>query len=392
MRWLALGAIASGVVAIGLGGSARAADPGLTKDSIKIGVFGPMTGPASAFGNAQLGIRAVYLDLNEHGGINGRKLEVVLEDTACDPAKGIAATKKLIAQDQVFLLHGGSCSNVVMAIKPDVIASGVPYVVATAANGAITDPVAPNVFQTVATTATMGRTMVDFAMTKPGAKRIALISHSDEWGKSGHDPAVDELKTKFNLAPVADVAFERGSINATPQVLQIKGANPDFIVAILYPAEFAIFVRDASKYGLNVPAMGGQSISIEDTARQVGNPAIMKNVYVFYPLAAQIGEAKLARWVDIFKKYNPGVRVETNGLLGLGGAEAVIEALRRAGPDLTRAKFTAALDNMHSFDSGVLAAPLEFSPTHHAGMNGGATITYVGDKLVLIHKFTDVQK
>lgn len=388
MRWLALGAL----LAICLSGGARAADPGLTKDSIKIGVFGPLTGPAAAFGKAELGIKAVYTDLNEHGGINGRKIEVVLEDTACDPAKGIAATKKLIAQDQVFLLHGGSCSNVVMALKPDVIASGVPYVVATAANAAIADPVARNIFMTVATTATMARTMVDFAVTKPGAKRIAVISHSDEWGKSGHDPALDELKTRFDLTPVADVTFERGSINATPQVLQIRNANPDFVLAFLYPAEFAIFLRDSFKYGMTVPTMGNQAISIEDTAQQVGNPAIMKNVYVFYPLAAQIGDAKLARWVDIFTKYNPGVRLETSSLLGMGGAEAVIEALRQAGPDLTRDKFIAALDNLHKFDTGVLAAPLEFSPQHHTGMNGGATITYVGDKLVLIHKFTDAQK
>ena len=387
-RWQALGA----ALAFCLAGSAQAADPGLTQDSIKIGMFGPMTGPASVFGKNELGIQAVYKDLNEHGGINGRKIETVLEDTACDPAKGIGATKKLIAQDQVFLLHGGSCSNVVMAIKPDVIASGVPFVVAAAANAAITDPVAANVFQTVATTATMGRTMVDFALTKPGAKRIAVISHSDDWGKSGHDPALDELKTKFNLTPVADVAFERGSINATPQVLQIKNANPDFVLAFLYPAEFTIFLRESSKYGLNVPTMGNQAITIEDTAQQIANPAIMKNVYVFYPLAAQIGDPKIAKWVDIFTKYNPGVRIETNGLLGMGGAVAVVEALRRAGPDLTRAKFIDALNTLHNFDTGVLAAPLEFSPTNHSGMKGGATITYVGDKLVLIHKFTDVQK
>src|SRR5487761_1994452 len=269
--WQALGAAAL----LCLAGGAQAADPGLTKDSIKIGIFGPMTGAASSFGKAELGIQAVYKDLDAHGGINGRKIETVLEDTACDPAKGIAAVKKLIAQDQVFMLHGGSCSNVVMALKPDVATSGVPYVVATAASGSITDPIAPNIFQTVATTAVMGRTMVDFAMTKPGARRIAIISHSDEWGKSGHDPAVAELKTKYQLAPVADVTFERGSINATPQVLQIKNAHPDFVLAFLYPAEFAIFLRDSSKYGLHVPTMGNQAISIEDTARQVGNPAIM---------------------------------------------------------------------------------------------------------------------
>jgi len=386
--WQALGA----VVAVCLAGSAQAADPGLTQDSIKIGIFGPMTGPASVFGKNELGIQAVYKDLNEHGGINGRKIETVLEDTACDPAKGIAATKKLIAQDQVFVLHGGACSNVVMAIKPDIAASGVPYVVATAANASIATPITANIFMTVATTATMGRTMVDFAMTKPGAKRIAVISHSDEWGKSGHDPALDELKTKFNITPMADVTFERGSINATPQVLQIKGANPDFVLAFLYPAEFTIFLRDSFKYGLNVPTMGNQAISIEDVAQQVANPAIMKNVYVFYPLAAQIGDAKLAKWVDIFTKYNPGVKLDTSSLLGMGGTMAVIEALRKAGPDLTRAKFIDALNTLHDFNTGVLAAPLEFSPTNHSGMKGGATITYVGDKLVLIHKFTDAKK
>ena len=372
--------------------AAQAADPGITDTTIKIGIFGPMTGAASSFGKAELGIQAVYKDINEHGGINGRKIETVLEDTACDPAKGIAATKKLIAQDQVFLLHGGSCSNVVMAIKPDIAASGVPYVVATAASSQISDPVTANIFQTVATTATMGRTMVDFAMTKPGAKRIAIISHSDEWGKSGHDPAVDELKTKFKLAPVADVAFERGSINATPQVLQIKQANPDFVLAFLYPAEFAIFLRDSFKYGLQVPTMGNQAISIEDTARQVGNPAIMKNVYVFYPLQEQIGDPGMAKWVSIFEKYNPGVRLETSSLLGMGGAMAVIDSLRKAGKDLTRQKFIEAMNNLHEFNTGVLAAPLGFSPQHHAGMNGGATITYVGDKLVLVHTYADAKK
>jgi branched-chain amino acid transport system substrate-binding protein len=388
LRWLTL----SAAMAMCLICGAQAAEPGVTKDSIKIGVFGPMTGAASSFGKAELGIQAVYKDINEHGGINGRKIDTVLEDDACDPAKGIAAVKKLISQDQVFVLHGGSCSNVVMAVKPDITAAGVPYVVGSAASSAIADPVVANIFQTVATTATMARAMVDFAMTKPDAKRIAVISHSDEWGKSGRDPALAELKTKFNLTPVADVTFERGSINATPQVLQIKNANPDFVIALLYPAEFAIFLRDAYKYGLTVPTMGNQAISIEDTARQVGNPAIMKNVYVFYPLAAQIGDPAAAKWVDIFTKYNPGVRLETSSLLGMGGAMAVIEALRNAGPDVTREAFIAAMNNLHDFNTGVLAAPLKFSPEHHTGMDGGTTITYVGDKLVLINEFTDAKK
>ncbi len=372
--------------------AAQAAEPGLTKNSIKIGIFGPLSGPASSFGEAELGIAAVYKDLNAHGGIYGRKIDIVMEDTACNPAKGIAAVKKLLSLDKVFMLHGGSCSDVVMALKPGIAKSGVPYMVATAASTSISKPLAANIFQNVPTTEAMARTEVDFAASKPGPKRVALVSQSDEWGKSGHDPAVDELKSKYHVTPVADVTFERGSIDATPQVLQLKAAKPSFIVTVLYPAPFAIFLRDAAKYGLTTPVIGSQAISIEDTAHQLRNPAEMNRVYVFYPMAAPIESKRMAKWRGIFEKYNPGVRLETSSLLGMGGAEALIAALRKAGPEPTRAKVIAALNGLHRFNTGVMANPVGFSPTDHAGAHGGAMIAYVGKKLVVIRHYAEAPK
>jgi len=85
---------------------------GVTKDTIKIGIMGPFTGNASTYSNAEMGLMAFYKQINDQGGIHGRKIEVVREDTACSEAKGIAAAKKLIYQDKVFMLHGNSCSGV----------------------------------------------------------------------------------------------------------------------------------------------------------------------------------------------------------------------------------------------------------------------------------------
>jgi branched-chain amino acid transport system substrate-binding protein len=361
---------------------------GITNDTIKIGVFGPLTGAAASFGKAELGMMAYYKDVSEHGGINGRKIEVVQEDTACDVAKGIAAVKKLVSQDQVFILHGGSCSNVVLAVEPQIIAVGLPYVVGSAASAQIAVPVHPTVFQPVPNTTIVSQAMVDFAMSRPKAAKIAIVSHSDEWGKSNHDPAVAYLKDKYHLAPSSDMTMERGSTDATPQILRLRQDKPDFILAILYPAELAIFERDAYKYGLTTPVVANQSITIEDTRSRVGTPAAVNNLYVFYPMAAPVNDPSMVKWSDLNKHYYPDVRVDSSSLLGLGGAVTVVEALKRAGRDLTRQKFIEAMNGIHDFDTGVLGAPMSFSPTNHAGVQGGSFLHYDGDKLETLHAFS----
>jgi branched-chain amino acid transport system substrate-binding protein len=392
MRLIAAGTLAMLTAWCGAAWAQGSAETtGITDTTIKLGVFDPMTGPAAAFGKALLGVEAYYRDVNEHGGINGRKIEYVQEDTACDPAKGIAAVKKLVAQDQVFALHGGSCSNVVLAIEPDIVTSGLPYLVVSAASSQIAVPVRPNVFQPLPNTDVVAQAMVDFAMSKPGASKIALISHSDDWGKSNRDPAIARLEQKYHLKPVIDVAMERGSTDATPQILRLRNAQPDFILAILYPAELAIFERDAFKYGLHAPVIGNQAISIEDTRNRVGNPAAVNNLYVFYPLAAPVDDPAMARWREMALRANPDVRLESASLLGMGGAAAMVDALRRAGRDLTRSKLIDALNHTGNLDTGVMGAPISFTPDNHAGMQGGSFLTYEGDKLIVLHSFQPKQ-
>src|ERR1700716_758477 len=86
--------------------SADAADQGVTKDTIKIGMFGPLTGPVSLYGYPILnGAAAVYKKANDEGGIHGRKIDLVYEDDVCHPAKTRAAVKKLISSAQVFAIH-----------------------------------------------------------------------------------------------------------------------------------------------------------------------------------------------------------------------------------------------------------------------------------------------
>ncbi|MYZ46252.1 ABC transporter substrate-binding protein [Propylenella binzhouense] len=372
-----------------LAGPAFAQAPGVTDDSIKIGIFGPMTGSAALFGKAVFGVEAVYKDVNDHGGINGRKIDIVREDTGCDPTRGTAAVKKLISQSQVFAINGGLCSGVVMAVKEEVAKAGVPFVIIGAASSAISDPMMPNLFHPVATTSNVAKTMIDFAMTREGTKKIAVVSHSDDWGKSNRDPAVDHLKEAYGLDPVLDLTMERGSSDATPQILKIRNADADFVVLMMYPAEVAIFLRDAYKYGLKVPVLAPQSISLKDTRERVGNDAAVENLYVFYPYAHPTDSPEMEKWGKLINKYYPDERVESFSYLGMSGALAVVEALKAAGPDLTRQKFMDALNDLRDFDSGISSAPITFTPEDHAGIKGGAMATLDDGKVTVMKKWQD---
>jgi branched-chain amino acid transport system substrate-binding protein len=362
-------------------------ETGITPTTIKIGMFGPLTGPTAVGSLPLLGAEAIYKSVNDAGGINGRKIELVVEDDACDPNKTIAAVKKLIAQDHVFMIHGGWCSGTVMAIKPELANNpSLPFMVLGAASARISTPVTPNIFQPVATTTTVADTLVEFAQTRPNTKRVAIISHSDDWGKSHLDPEEAKLKAA-GIAPVEVAYLERGQVDATSQVLRIKAAKPDVVIANLYPPELTAYLRDAYKYGLRAPVLTTQGVSIEDMVKRVGMPQATKDLFVFYPLNGTLDSPDFKKWIDLYKKYNPGQPVETLSFMGMTGALAVVQALKDAGPNPTQQGVIAALDKLKDFDPGIQSGALTFTPTQHAGIKSGKVIMMRGAKPEIVTTF-----
>ncbi|MBI3371371.1 MAG: ABC transporter substrate-binding protein [Betaproteobacteria bacterium] len=368
------------IVAYALATTASAADTaGITDTAIKIGVMAPLTGSGSSYSKAEIGLDAYYKWVNDQGGVNGRKIETVLEDYACDSTKGIAAVKKLIHQDKVFMLHGNSCSAVAMAIKPVVLEAGIPWVIAHAANGAISSPATKNIFHGVPVGKTMGLAMGRFVMTKPGVAKVAVIQHTDDWAKSYCGPAMEFLASQ-SIKPVVEVALERGQTDATAQTLRIKQANPDFVIACLYEAETAIFLKDAKKFGLNAPVMGTAGTDLENTLKRVGDLDTVANYFVPHMYADNLDGPRLKRFVDILKKYYPSESVTAFSLISMGGGAAVVEALKRSGRDLSREKFIAELDKTRDFDTGVLAGRITWTAADRDGVKEVGIAGFVSGK------------
>ena len=95
-----------------------------------------------------------------------------------------------------------------------------------------------------------GRAMARFALSKPNAKKVVLVAHTNDWAKGYCDPATELMKEQ-GIEPVMSLALERGSTDATAQSLRIKTASADFVLGCLYEAELAILLRDLHKYGVS---------------------------------------------------------------------------------------------------------------------------------------------
>jgi branched-chain amino acid transport system substrate-binding protein len=356
---------------------------GVTDTTIKIGVPGPFSGDVSSYSKAEIGIHAYYNSVNDAGGINGRKLDIVEVDTACSEAKGISAIRDLVYNHKVFLINGVSCSGVGLAIKPIVIEAKIPFVVAHAVNQHISEPVSPYIFHAVQTSAAAAASMVDFLLSNPAHKKVAIVSHSNEWGQGYKTPQIRHMKTQHNLTPILDLAMERGSTNATPQVLTIRSSGADVVILNLYEAETVMFLRDAAKYGLRIPMMGGYSTDLENTLKRVASMDAVKHYYVLHMFVGTLGSPTMTAHGAMIKKYYPKETVTAFSFVGIGSAMATVEALRSAGRDLTREKFIDEMNNIRRFKTGLLASDVTFTPQDHQGVKTTAIAGFVDGKPTL---------
>jgi branched-chain amino acid transport system substrate-binding protein len=360
-------------LALGAGGAATAENTqGITETTIRIGNVGPYTGDASSYSALNFGPTAYFRYVNSQGGVHGRKFEIVTADDACKETNGIAAVKKLIHQDHVFMILVQPCSGVAMATKPILVQEGIPWI-GVSANPKITTPTEKAMFHVTYTGVYSGRAMASFALSKPNAKRIVIVQHTNDWARGYCDPATAYMKEK-GVEPVMTLAMERGSTDATAQALRIKSANADFVLACLYEAELAIFLRDVHKYGLAVPVIGALGADFESTHKRVNNPAAVKNFYLPYQFKAPMGSPLMKKWEEMFVKYLEKNELPENGVptnfyyFGLPTAIATVEAFKRAGPNPSREKFVAAMESLKDFDTGVLADTVTLSRESHVGV------------------------
>ncbi|AWP83622.1 ABC transporter [Bordetella bronchiseptica] len=382
MRRLALVALP---LALSAGMAPAAAEPGVTVDSLKIGILGSLTGPFAIFGSGNLaGATLAFEQANAAGGIHGRKLEWLSLDDESSPPKGIAAYKRLVGPEQVFAVFGPSASAVGQAMVQTFKTSTTPTFISVFSTPIVTDPPLPNVFRTgPMNDREQGVAIANYALDHLKAKRVALIRQSDEYGKSGGESVLQRLKAR-GAEPVALEVFNVYDTDFNAQLTKIAAARPDVLVVYGYPNPSAIITRQARQLGVEGVVLGSNSAGSRKYPEIVGKAAAgTQNIMTLEilpessstPQAQAFREAFVARFPDLARQGRP----DLGDALGYGGALAFLEGIKRAGAQPTQQGLVKALESLQGFETGI-TLPTTFGPGVREG-NRATRIVEVGDDL-----------
>lgn len=385
MTWLRylkinlLGVVAAAV----LSGSAQAADPGITDNEIVIGLFGPLSGPLVGYGIDPVNAAKMwYDDINAKGGIHGRKIRLIVEDDKCTANDLVAVVKKLVTVNNVFMLHGGSCTSALSAAQEYINREKIPYVMINAAGDNAVFPPRHYTFGSFqGTQRVYGSALATFAIDQLKTKRPAVIVHDDDYGKANLVTA----KAVFAANKIDVVAEERIPPNitdVTTPMLKIRAANPDVILSGAYPAPAVLIAQKYAEYGMNgIPLLQStQGIPTPSAfAKNVDNPAALKNFYYAWAFTDVGDPAIRKKWVDAYKEHYPDREPGPFMLTGLPAAMAITAALEKAGRNVTRESLVDAMQSL-DFKPEMLAGPIQFGPNRRDALRSVFVIRFDGQK------------
>ncbi len=341
--------------------AAYAQDPGVTDTGIKIGDVNIMTGPASFIGKAvSVGSKIAAAEINEAGGVNGRKITVITEDDGYVPARSFQALTKLIEVDGIFALNGTSGTANVLAMMPLIEENNLPTVVTTAPNELVYKPVRPSVFTVGASYADAfyGQLKYIHENMKVENPVYGLIRQDDDFGAAiehGFDRAIKE----FGVKEGPRIRFKKGTTNFAAEIAQMKQAGVNVLANGGIIAGAANILGEARKLSLDLQVAGVWS---EDMPPSVNLSAPAGYDYLVADYVALNGPA-IDAFMEKAKKYASADEVGAINrytYLTYVGLHALAEGMKRCGKDLTRACTIEQLRGLKDFDTQGVSAPISF--------------------------------
>ena len=330
--------LSGAALVLALSGPTSAAEPGVTQDTITIGAFGPITGPAAYIGlGGRDGANLATKEINAAGGINGRKLNMIFEDDGHSPTKALAAVKKLIDQDQVFMIFCVAGSNGTVGSIDFVRENGRVMYVSFASAPGVTWPFARNLFRGGTTEVPRyGELYAEFIYDHLKATKIAILSGREEYPKNEGDALTSQLKSWYETTPVKRAEFNIGDKDFTPQLVEIQAANPQVIAIFGNPAEAAIAMRQAKELGMNQPFFVGSNMVDQGLLTAAKQSAEGTTGFALIPLLPTSSNPEMKVWLAKWKQEYPNLpagRPNTFDLLAYADMYVLADALKRAGKD-----------------------------------------------------------
>jgi branched-chain amino acid transport system substrate-binding protein len=255
----------------GCGESSGDSSSDATQEPIKIGAILSLTGPYAGLGDPEKKLIEMEVKkINDAGGIDGRPIEVIIEDDATDEAQAVAAASRLIEQENVVAIIGASGTGQTMAMRGDVQRAGIPQV-SMAGGTVITNPVDSLVFATPWSNTIVVPFTLDY-MKSQGITKIGLLTDSGGFGTDGQAVFKAEAP-KAGVEIVADETLNPGDTDMTAQLTKIKNSDAQAVVMWTAGSEAATIAKNAQDLGIDLPIYGSHGIARQEFIDGAGDAA-----------------------------------------------------------------------------------------------------------------------
>ena len=360
-----------------------ASDPGLTSTTIKLGITVPLTGIASPGYNKIPGAMKAYFDyVNANGGVNGRKITLVVKDDQYIPTTAVAKANELILKDKVFALVGtlGTASTKAISASTQLAKRGIPSLfVNTGFSGFADKKAYPTTFSILPSYQMEAKIMGKFLKDKYADKKLALIYQDDDFGR---DALAGFKQAGITFTTAIPYASGSQSLPATGAgwISKLKASGAE--VTVLFGVSSASTAALANAYAAQfktqwvLGSVGGDATTIAATNKAYVPLLFGAKGFSFAPAPTDATDEYIKLFQSIYATAQPTQTFDNNVVAGMSNAFVAVQALQAAGSSLTRAGLMKAIESKGASFANPFLTPLGYSATSHVGATGYWIGTY----------------
>jgi ABC-type branched-subunit amino acid transport system substrate-binding protein len=348
----------------------KVTNDGISASEIVIGTHQDLSGPIKGWGvPVSNGMKMAVEEINAAGGVQGRKIKLVVEDSGYDPKKAVLASQKLIERDKIFAMVGPMGSPTVLAAQDILLDAGVLQLFPlTAAEFTFKfDPAKPQErlkFNNLLPYVESTRAALKYMIETKNFKKPCIMHQDDEYGKNVLDGFNQQLAV-MKVQPASITSYKRGASDFSAQVAKMKSDGCDLVVLGAVLREPIGTMSEAKKLGWEVTFLGATPVNVLEV------PALGKEVVEGLYAASNFeipyedtAKGKVKDWLVNYKKmFNADAN--TQAIIGYNAVMTFAHYANKAGKDLTGQKMLDALESGDKFQDIFNSPPTVFSKTNH---------------------------
>jgi branched-chain amino acid transport system substrate-binding protein len=346
--------------------------PGVTDKEVVVGVTTPLSGPAALWGVTGEGMKAWADYVNDQGGVNGRKIKVILKDDGYNPARALANLQEM--KGNVFAVCGLLGTAILNASKDFFAENKIPLITAygdVRIWAHLPKDKLKYAFIAYPDYEDEADYLTKYAVTKLGAKKIAIFYQNDDYGKMGLAGVKEALQTDKGKAQFAGaVPYEVSESALSTHALKLKETGADALLIYTTPKHGALILKEIAKIGFRPKVLATFTLGDPIMYKLAGE--VWEGTYIALPGNSGIPGADAAsdKAVEIMKKYDPKIKGrEYLALFGAVSMMHLVEGLKNAGRDLTPETMIKGMEKIKNWKPEGIGAPVTYAADRRHGVN-----------------------